>query len=52
MRWKTPSAPGWSGQRAKGQNLDGTFPLAGDYNSAECDPEERAQEHRGKKSRC
>lgn len=32
MRWRKPS---WTDQRAKGQNLDGTFLLIGDYNSAE-----------------
>lgn len=39
MRWRKPSAPGWVDHRANSQNPDGTFLLAGDYNSAECDPE-------------
>ena len=38
MRWRKPSAPGWTDQGTNGQNHDGTFLLVGDYSSAECDP--------------
>lgn len=44
MRWEKSLALGWTDKDANGQNLDGTFLLEGDYNSAGCDPEERHQE--------
>lgn len=33
MRRRKASVPGWTDQRANGQNLDGTFLLVRDYNS-------------------